>query len=229
MKVAIVTGASGNMGQAVVRKFIDKGYFVLGTIIPNDPVAMDFPPDKFEKVVVDLVNEDDSQKFIDTILEKHESIDVAVLTVGGFAMGKIAETKTADISKQYKLNFETAYNVARPVFVQMIKQNSGRIFIIGSKPGLDAKYGKGMVAYGLAKSLLFRLAELLNDEAKGKNVVTSVVVPSTIDTLPNRKAMPDTNFDNWVKPEAIADVIYWHCTEESSVLREPVLKVYNNA
>ena len=227
MNIAIVTGASGNMGQAVVKKFIDEGYFVVGTIIPNDPVAMDFPPVKFEKVVVDLMNEDDSQKFIDTILEKHESIDVAVLTVGGFAMGKIAETKTADISKQYKLNFETAYNVARPVFVQMIKQNGGRIFIIGSKPGLDAKYGKGMVAYGLAKSLLFRLAELLNEEAKGKNVVTSVVVPSTIDTPPNRKAMPDTNFDNWVKPEAIADVIYWHCTEESSVLREPVLKIYN--
>ncbi len=229
MKSAIVTGASGNMGQAVVKKFIEAGYFVVGTVIPNDPVAMNFPADKFEKVVVDLTNEDDSQKFIETILKKHESIDVAVLTVGGFALGKIAETKTADISKQYKLNFETAYNVARPVFVQMMKQESGRIFIIGSKPGLDAKNGKGMVAYGLTKSLVFRLAELMNDEAKGKNVVTSVVVPSTIDTAPNHKSMPDANFDNWVKPEAIADVIYWHCTNEASVLREPVLKVYNNA
>ncbi len=229
MKAAIVTGASGNMGQAVVRKFIEEGYFVIGTVIPNDPVPMDFPSDKFEKVVVDLMNEDDSQKFVDIILEKHESIDAAVLTVGGFAMGKIAETKTSDIAKQYKLNFETAYNVARPVFVQMMKQNSGRIFIIGSKPGLAAKNGKGMVAYGLAKSLIFRLAELMNDEAKGKNVVTSVVVPSTIDTAPNRKSMPDANFDNWVKPEAIADVIYWNCTNEASVLREPVLKVYNNA
>ncbi len=229
MKAAIVTGASGNMGQAVVRKFIDEGYYVIGTVIPNDPASMDFSPDKFEKVVVDLMNEDDSQKFVDTILKKHESIDAAVLTVGGFAMGKITETKTSDIAKQYKLNFETAYNVARPVFVQMMKQNSGRIFIIGSKPGLEAKNGKGMVAYGLAKSLVFRLAELMNDEAKGKNVVTSVVVPSTIDTAPNRKSMPDANFDNWVKPEAIADVIYWHCTDESSALREPVLKVYNNA
>ncbi len=229
MKVAIVTGASGNMGQAIVRKFIEEEYYVIGTVIPNDPASMDFAVDKFEKVVVDLMDEDDSQKFVDTILEKHESIDAAVLTVGGFAMGKITDTKTADIAKQYKLNFETAYNVARPVFVQMIKQNSGRIFIIGSKPGLEAKNGKGMIAYGLAKSLIFRLAELMNDEAKGKNVVTSVVVPSTIDTVPNRKSMPDAHFDNWVKPEAIADVIYWHCTDEASVLREPVLKVYNNA
>jgi NAD(P)-dependent dehydrogenase (short-subunit alcohol dehydrogenase family) len=238
MKTAIVTGASGNLGRAVVKKFIDEGYSVIGTVIPNDTTPINFPADKFEKVIVDLMSEESTQKFIDSVISKHESIDAAILTVGGFAMGKIADTKTADIMKQYKLNFETAYNVARPVFIQMMKQNSGRIFIIGSKPGLDARNGKGMIAYSLAKSLIFRLAELMNDEAKarlndavgqGKNVVTSVIVPSTIDTPQNRTAMPDAKFDNWVKPEAIADVVYWHCTDEASVIREPVIKVYNHA
>lgn len=229
MEVALITGASGNMGQAVVQKFIDEGYYVIGTVIPNDPVPLNFPPDKFEKVVVDLMSEDDSRKFIDTLIEKHGGIYAAILTVGGFALGKIADTKTSDILKQYKLNFETAYNVAQPLFIKMMEKGRGRIFIIGSKPGLTAKNGKGMIAYGLAKSLIFRLAELMNDEAQGKDVITSVVVPSTIDTPPNRKSMPKANFDNWVKPESIADVIYWHCTQASSVLREPVLKVYNNA
>jgi NAD(P)-dependent dehydrogenase (short-subunit alcohol dehydrogenase family) len=229
MKTAIVTGASGNMGQAVVKKFIDEGYKVIGTIIPNDPVPMDFPPDSFEKVVVDLMNEDDSAKFVTGVISKYGSVDAAVLTVGGFAMGSITETKTSDIAKQYKLNFETAYNAARPVFTQMMKQKSGRIFIIGSKPGLSAKNGKGMIAYGLAKSLIFRLAELMNDEAKGTNVVTSVVIPSTIDTPQNRKAMPDADPVKWVKPEAIADVIYFYCTDAAAVLREPLIKLYNNS
>ena len=229
MKTAIITGASGNMGHAVVKKFIEQGFKVIGTVIPNDPVAMDFPADKFEKVVVDLMNEEASQKFIDTILSTHKTIDAAILTVGGFAMGKIADTKTSDILKQYKLNFETAYNVARPIFIQMLKQNSGHIFLIGSKPGLDHRNGKGMVAYGLAKSLNFRLAELMNDEAKGTNVVTSVVVPGTIDTPQNRKSMPDADPEKWVKPEAIADAIWFYCTEAASVIREPVIKVYNNS
>ena len=229
MKTAIVTGASGNMGQAVIIKFLAEGYNVVGTIIPNDPVPFDVDDTKLEKVIVDLMNEDDSEKFIQDVIAKYGSVDVAVLTVGGFAAGKIAETKTADIHKQYKLNFETAYNVARPSFVQMMQQGSGRIFIIGSKPGLTAKDGKGMVAYGLGKSLIFRLAELMNDEAKGHNVVTSVVVPSTIDTPQNRKAMPDAKFDNWVKADAIANAIYFYCTEAASVLREPLIKVYNNA
>lgn len=229
MKIAIVTGASGNLGQAVVKKFIDEGYKVIGTIIPNDPVPLNFPHDKFEKIAVDLMNEDDSANFIASVISKYGSVDAAVLTIGGFAMGSVAETRTGDIAKQYKLNFETTYNVARPIFVQMLKQNSGRIFIVGSRAGLDAKSGKGMVAYGLGKSLIFRLAELMNDEAKGTNVVTSVVVPSTIDTPQNRKSMPDADPAKWVKPCAIAEVVYFYCTDAASALREPLIKVYNNS
>ena len=228
-KVAIVTGSSGNLGQEVVRKFIAEGYKVVGTVIPNDPVPMDFPADSFEKVVVDLMNEDSSAAFVQSVIGKYNSIDAAILTVGGFAMGKVTDTKAADIFKQYKLNFETAYHVARPVFAQMLAQTSGRIFLIGSKPGMDARGGKGMVAYGLAKSLIFRLAELMNDEAKGHNVVTSVVVPSTIDTPQNRKSMPDANFSNWVKAEEIADTIYYYCSDAARSLREPVIKVYGNS
>ena len=229
VKVAIVTGATGNLGQEVVKKFIAEGYKVIGTVIPNDLVVMDFPADSFEKIVVDLMNEESSAAFIQSVTEKYKSIDAAVLTVGGFAMGKVADTKASDILKQYKLNFETAYNVARPVFAQMLTQTSGRIFLVGSRPGMDAKNGKGMVAYGLAKSLIFRLAELMNDEAKGHNVVTSVLVPSTIDTLQNRKSMPDANFSDWVKAEEIADTIYYYCSDAARSLREPVIKVYGNS
>ena len=228
-KIALVTGASGNLGQSVVRKFIEQGYKVVGTVIPNDPVPMNFPADSFEKKVVDLTNEMESENFVNTVIAEKSSINVAVLTVGGFAMATIQDTKTSDIAKQYKLNFETAYNIARPVFLQMMKQGNGRIFLIGSKPGLNSALGKGMIAYGLAKSLLFRLAELMNEEAKGKNIVVSVVVPGTIDTAQNRLAMPESNPENWVKPESIAEIIHFYCSPEAEVLREPVIKVYNNS
>ena len=229
MKNVIVTGSSGNMGQAVVKKFIDEGYRVIGTIIPNETATPNLVSENFEQVEIDLTNEEESINFVNTVIKKYKTVDVAVLTVGGFALGKIEETSSNDIYKQYKLNFETTYNIVRPVFLQMIKQNSGRIFLTGSRPGLDAKNGKGMVAYGLAKSLIFRLAELLNEESIGYDVVTSVVIPSTIDTPQNRKAVPLADYKNWIKPEDIAASIYFYCTEEARMLREPVLKVYNNA
>jgi len=229
MKTAIVTGASGNLGQAVVNKFLAEGYNVVGTVIPNDLVPINFPSDNFEKAVVDLTDEDDTQKFISAVITKYETIDAAIFTVGGFAMGGIADTTSADILKQYRLNFETAYNIARPVFMQMMKQDSGRLFFIGARPGLLATNSEGMVAYGLAKSLVVRLTELINLEAKGKNVVASVVVPSTIDTPQNRQSMPDTDFNKWVKPEDIATTIYFYCTEHAAALREPVIKMYNKS
>ncbi len=228
-KIAIVTGASGNMGQAVVKKFLDMNYRVIGTVVPNDPVPLDISHTQFEKVVADLMDEKASEKFVDDIFVKHQTIDAAVLTVGGFAMGKIADTGSADILKQVKLNFETAYHVARPVFTRMLQQKSGRIFLVGSRPGLSSKYSKGMIAYGLSKSMIFRLAELMNEEAKGTGVVTSVLVPSTIDTPQNRKSMPNADFSSWVTPESVAEAVYFYCTDAAAALREPIIKLYNNA
>jgi NAD(P)-dependent dehydrogenase (short-subunit alcohol dehydrogenase family) len=229
MKTAIVTGASGNLGQAVVKKFLAEGYYVTGTVVPDHFAAVDIQGKSFETAFVDLTNEDAARQFVELVAEKHDGIDAAVLTVGGFAMGKITDTKTSDITKQVRLNFETAYNIASPIFTHMMEQGYGRIFLIGSRPGLDMKNSTGMIAYGLAKSLIFRLAELMNGEANGHNVVTSVIVPSTIDTPQNRQSMPDTDFDNWVKPEAIADIIHFYCSDEAASLREPVIKVYGNS
>jgi NAD(P)-dependent dehydrogenase (short-subunit alcohol dehydrogenase family) len=111
----------------------------------------------------------------------------------------------------------------------MMEQNNGRIVFIGARPALQASAGKNLIAYGLSKSLLFKLAEYLNAEAKGKNITVSVIAPSTIDTEPNRKSMSDADFDKWVKPEALAEVLEFLMSEKGNVLRETVLKVYNNA
>jgi NAD(P)-dependent dehydrogenase (short-subunit alcohol dehydrogenase family) len=229
MKTVIVTGASGNMGRVIVQKFLFEGYHVIGTVPQHDSNPIDILHAHFEKREVDLLNERDTTGFVSSIIEKHGSIDAVVLTVGGFETGYIADTDMPAIMKQVELNFSTAYHVARPVFQQMLQQGHGRIFMTGSRPGLHSFYGNGMVAYSLGKSLLFRLADLMNDEAKGKGVVTSIIVPSTIDTPQNRLSMPEADPSNWVTPEEIANIIYYHCSDEAKSLRETVIKVYGNS
>jgi NAD(P)-dependent dehydrogenase (short-subunit alcohol dehydrogenase family) len=227
-KTAIITGAGGNLGKAVVTKFIDEDYIVIGTVHKKSAadVSVSQP---FEEVAIDLLNEASCQKFVKDVVEKQGKIDVAVLTAGGFTMGNVESTITQDIYKQYQLNFETAYNVARFIFMQMMQQNSGRIFLIGSRQGLEASKGKGAIAYTLSKSLIFRLAEILNAEAKGKDVVTTVIVPSTIDTPENRKSMPEADFSSWVKPSEIADTIFFYSQEAANAIREPVIKIFNRS
>ena len=222
MKNIIITGANGNLGSAVVKKFLEEGYRVIAVDQSDNHLSFAKQNSNFEFRTVDLAKEDVASDFVQEMIGKHKTIDGALLLVGGFAMGGIDKTTGADIDK-------TAYFLARPIFQHMMSNGSGRLVLVGARPALKPEQGKGVIAYTLSKSLLFKLAELLNAEAKGKNVVTSVIAPSTIDTPENRKSMPDANPANWVKPEQIAETLEFICSDKSSVLREPIYKVYNNA
>ena len=225
----IITGANGNLGTTVTQHFLDKGYKVIATVI-NDAAKDDLPAhDNLDVRVVNLTNENATADFIASVIEQYKQVHAALMLVGGFAMGNIASSSFSDIEKQLSLNFATAYHVTRPLLAHMLEHNSGRLVFIGSRPAIQPADGRNVVAYALAKSLLFRLAEYINEEAKGKNVTATVVVPSTIDTALNRKNMPEADPEKWVKPEQLAEVLEFVVSEKALQLRETVLKVYNNA
>lgn len=229
MKTVIITGANGNLGTAVTNEFLSKGYKVIATV-RNEESRNELPSHKNLQIeVVNLANEEETGAFVKKAIDQNQNIDGALLLVGGFAAGDLSKTTSSDIRQQIHLNFDTAYHVARPLFQHMMENNNGRIVFIGARPALLASAGKNLIAYGLSKSLLFKLADYLNAEAKGKNVSVSVVALSTLDTEINRKSMPDANPGNWVKPEALAEVLEFMVSDKGSVLREPVLKVYNNS
>jgi len=228
-KTVIITGANGNLGSAVTKEFLNKGYKVVATVI-TEAMKNDFAPNEnLEVQVVNLTDEEETNSFVQAVIDKYKKVDAALLLVGGFAAGDIAATKLEDIKKQVSLNFDTAYNVTRSLYAHMLQNNNGKIIFIGARPALNAAQGKGLVAYGLSKSLLFKLAEYLNEDAKGKNVTATVVAPSTLDTPLNRKSMPDVDPAIWVKPSALAEILEFVVNDKGSVLRETVLKVYNNA
>ena len=228
MKTVIITGANGNLGTAVTNEFLNKGYKVIATVA-MESMKNDFTANSnLEVRVVDLMHEEEGLSFVQSVIGKYNKIEGALLLVGGFAMGNIATTTGADLVKQFSLNFETAYYVTRPLFQHMLQNKNGRIVFIGARPALLAEQGKNLIAYGLSKSLLFKLAEYLNEEAKGTNVTVTVVAPSTLDTALNRKSMPDVDPNTWVKPQQIAELLEFIVSDKSSPLRETVLKVYNN-
>jgi NAD(P)-dependent dehydrogenase (short-subunit alcohol dehydrogenase family) len=227
-KTILITGAYGNLGRAVVNASLAAGYEVLGTAAPGEKAPDGFPAVNVDIKVVDLLDEEaTAQAFGEWIGPK--TIDAAVFTVGGFAMGDIASTGSADLLKQFRLNVETLYHSIRPVLGQMKVTGRGRLFMIGARPATDMKLAKGMTAYGLSKSLVFRLAELINAESAGTDIVASVIVPSTLDTPQNRASMPDADPAAWVKPEDIASTILFYCSPAASSIREPVIKLYGRA
>lgn len=229
MKNVVITGANGGLGTTVTTAFLDKGYKVIAVVSKEERKKDLAPHANLEVHAVNLMNEQETKKFTGTILREYGTIDAALLLAGGYAPGNLSKVTTADIHAQIELNFNTAFHVAQPLFIHMLASGFGRIVFIGSRPALLASAGKGSVAYALSKSLLFKTAEFMNAEAKGKDVVTTVLVPSTIDTPANRKDMPGANANDWVKPADIAEILEFVVSDRSAPLRETVLKVYNNA
>ena len=228
-KTIIITGANGNLGLAVTKTFLDKGYKVIATV-RNESAIKEIPAHpNLEVSLVNLSNENDAGAFVESTVAKYKNVHAVLMLVGGFAAGDITTTTGADIKQQFALNFETAYYVARPAFAHMMENDHGRLVFIGARPAIKPAQGKGLIAYALSKSLLFTLADFLNQTAKGKNVTATVVVPSTIDTPPNRESMPNADPSNWVTPAALAEILEFIVSDAASPVRETVLKVYNNA
>jgi NAD(P)-dependent dehydrogenase (short-subunit alcohol dehydrogenase family) len=228
-KTILITGANGNLGAAAVKQFLDKGYKVIAVDHSGTHLGFAAENDNFELKAVDAADEAAVATFVDEAIALNGRIDGAMLLVGGFAMGDIGATDAKALRDMMTMNFETAYFFARPLFQHMLELGYGRLAFMGARPALKPEQGKNALAYALSKSLLFELAQILNAEAKGKNVVVSVIAPSTIDTPINRQSMPDADPDTWVKPGEIAALLEFICSKEGEALREPVYKIYSNA
>lgn len=226
MKNVVITGAAGNLGTAVVDKFLTEKWNVIAVESPTGNKKIKDPVKTYR---ADITNESDVNQVITKIITENQSIDAALLLVGGFAAGNIDATDGAALEKMMTLNFNTAYFTARPVFQQMMKQGGGRIVLVSSKTALISELGKNTIGYSLSKFLLTKLADLLNAEGASKNVVCSVIAPSTIDTELNRKSMPNADFSKWVKPSDIAESLFFLVSERGNVLRDPIFKVYGGA
>lgn len=232
MKSIIVTGAAGNMGRAVVRRFIRDGYTVyaaLGLGENSQAFHEHVNSDKVHTQFLNLTDETVTEGYVKSIIAQDPDVDTAVCIVGGWQPGAMAETTAYELDKMIKLNFHTAFNIARPLLEHFERQGSGQFVFIGARPALNPAEAKNQVAYALSKSLLFRLAEIINDQGKFKNIRASVVVPSTLDTPQNRAAMPDADFSEWITPEAAADTIAFLLGDTGNTMRETVIKLYNKA
>jgi len=232
MATIFITGAAGGLGHVVTQTLLNQGHRIIATLQPGaDPkrLSTEFP-DRLFPHEVDLTNEAQVNTLIQEVIARHGPIDAAILLAGGYAEGSLPETDGALIDQMMMLNFKTAYYAVQPIFTHMSEQaNGGRFILVGARPALDIQAGKHMVAYALSKSLVFQLSELINASGKEKNIVSTVITPSIIDTPTNRRAIPEADFSTWVDPQTIADMIVFVLFGQGRTLRESVLKVYNQA
>ena len=224
----IISGASGNLGRDVVRKLADLGYGLNLTLGRHDAGTFNELPNVYAKVV-DLLNTDAANEFVSDSITKSESIQAGIFLAGGYAPGSVSETNDEDIEKMIQINFLTAFHLVKPLMAHFEANGGGQFIFIGARPALIAKQGAGNFAYALSKSLVFKMAEMINAEGESKNITATVIVPSTIDTPTNRTAMPEADFTKWIPTTDIAEGIAFVLSETGKKMRQTVIKLYNQA
>ena len=215
--VVILTGAGGNLGAAVVRLLAGRGARLVAmerTEAALARVADGLDPERvLAEPGVDLGDPDACAGLVRRAVDRFGRVDGLVHTVGGFAMAEVLDGDPGHWERLLQANLFTALNVCRAVAPAMREAGRGSIVTVGAAGA--ARAGRGMAAYASAKSAVLRLTEALAAELKDAGVRANCVLPGTIDTPPNRAAMPKADTSRWVTPAQIAEVIAFLLSEAS--------------
>jgi NAD(P)-dependent dehydrogenase (short-subunit alcohol dehydrogenase family) len=232
-KVVLVAGGTGGLGHAVSRAFLDEGAKVMVTYRKEEEFAalkqsVGAKAAALDGAVVDVTDEAAVGRFVGDILSRHGSVDALVNTVGGYAGGlKLWEMETKVFETMLALNLRSGYALARAVVPAMLKQKSGSIVNVAAKAAFD--HGAGASAYVASKAAAVAMMDSLAADVKGTGVRVNSILPSIIDTDANRQAMPKADFATWPKPEEIAQVILFLCSDRAVTVHGAAVPVYGNS
>jgi NAD(P)-dependent dehydrogenase (short-subunit alcohol dehydrogenase family) len=205
-KIALVTGANGGLGTQVTQALLEAGYAVVG--LAPKILQSNFSHSNFTPLPAALDSLDAAKKAAGSVIGRFGKIDVLVHTVGGFAGGQtVADTDDATFQRMFEMNLNTAFHMLRAVIPHMRKAGTGRIIAIGSRAA-EAP-GPTVGAYSASKAALVSLIRTVALENKDAGITANVILPGTIDTPSNRKAMAGADTSTWVQPESIASLIVW--------------------
>jgi NAD(P)-dependent dehydrogenase (short-subunit alcohol dehydrogenase family) len=183
---------------------------------------------RLEGHTVDVTDEAAVRQLVEKIVGKHRRLDAMVNTVGGYAGGtKLWELETKVFDQMVALNLVSGYALARAAVRAMLKEGHGAIVNVASKAAVD--HAAGAAAYAASKSAAVALLDSLAADLKGSGVRVNTILPSIIDTAANRKAMPKADFAKWPKPEDIARVILFLCSDDAKVIHGTAIPVYGDS
>lgn len=189
--VAIVTGASGNLGRAVAERLLADGFEIvrIGSSLPKAPSGHQAYDDSLF-VQADATDQASMGKAVEDILSHFGRIDALVHTVGGFTMGKMVhETFERDFDAMMQVNVRSLLATSHAVVPTMIAKGRGKVVFVSA-----SNAGKGLAGMGVyiaAKSAVARLTESMSEELRHKGINVNCIMPATMATPQNRGAMGD--------------------------------------
>lgn len=232
-KVALITGGTGALGRAVTTAFVEAGATVAVTYIvdrevPECQACLGPRANAPLFLKADLTVEAQVRELVQTVVERLGRIDILLNLVGGFVGDlPVAELPEATWDQMITVNLKSAFLCCKHVVAVMQRGGGGRIINVSSRAAI--KVFPGISAYAAAKAGLLAFTETLASEVLKDGITVNAILPSVIDTPANRKAMPGVDYSAWVKPEVIARVLLFLCSDASREISGAAIPVYGRA
>lgn len=220
----VVTGATGNLGDAVVRAYLEAGAHVaipvrdvakaaalreaLGPLAgtPDDPALFVSDAELDVRASMDA--------FVDRVMRTWGRLDVIANLAGGFATGPADDLEK--IEALWDQNVPTVVTPTCACLVPMRARGYGRIVSVAAGSALKA--GRNAAGYAMAKGAIVRWTEALAAETKDQGITVNAILPATIDHPVNRARMPKADPKTWVQPAEVAALILFLTSTEASGL-----------
>lgn len=229
-RVALVPGGAGNLGRAVTREFLAAGAYVAVPFYKADPhhSFAELRAQYGERLftfALDLTTERGAQECVREVLEWKGRIDAVAHMVGGYFGGVgLVETPLEEWDRMMDLNLKSAWLVARAAIPRMAESGGGALVFVSSRAARSERAGQAV--YAVAKAGVLTLAEAIAEEYREQGIRANVVLPGTVDTEDNRRALPDADFRRWTPPEQIARVVLFLASGAGAAINGAAVPVY---
>jgi NAD(P)-dependent dehydrogenase (short-subunit alcohol dehydrogenase family) len=231
--LAVVMGATGALGTAIVDAFASRGDRVIAVARSRADVSQ--LASKYPGVVTGDTADLTSRLEVDELWERIDRVGVprwVVNATGGYRAGKLVDSTPDDFTFMMDLNLGTAWWSCRAAARRMQSspspsgggQGGACIVNVSSRSALVAE--PGAAAYAVAKAGVITLTKVLAAELKSSGVRVNAVVPAVIDTPVNRQALPEKLMQKAVAPAEIAAVIAYLCSDAAVAITGATIPVY---
>jgi len=220
----VVTGATGELGEAVARHLLGLGATVhLPVRNPEKARALHAGAKNRVRVatVLDLADESAVSAFYAGLPPLWGSIHCA----GGFAMSRIEATALASLRTMLDVNAVSTFLCCREA-VKAMRERGGRIVNVAAQPGIEPRRGGGMVAYAASKAAVAAITLALAEEVAGEGIWVNAVVPWIMDTEANRRAMPNADHSKWPRLDDVAATVAFLASPQNTATRAALVPVY---
>jgi len=222
-KVVLVTGANGGLGAYVTQAFLDAGATVIGS--SRKIKQSDFNNPNFTALPAEISTREGAQTLVDQVVARFGKLDALAHTVGGFAGGQsIVDTDDTTFQRMLDLNLNCVFHILRAAVPSLRKTGNGRVIAIGSRAALEP--GAGVGAYSASKAAMVSLIRTVALENKDAGLTANTILPGTMDTPANRRAIPNADVSKWVQPATVAELVVWLAGETGKDVNGSVIPVY---